>query len=75
MFIINKMLRILITLLIYIVILSILYLFEPSLMFEETGKLKTIGYADENRSLFSIYLLTPILILFIYIITLVIWRN
>ena len=75
MFIINKMLRILITLLIYIVILSILYLFEPSLMFEETGKLKTIGYMDENRSLFSIYLLTPILILFIYIITLVIWRN
>ena len=75
MFIINKMLRILITLLIYIVILSILYLFEPSLMFEETGKLKTIGYLDENRSLFSIYLLTPILILFIYIITLVIWRN
>ena len=75
MFIINKMLRILITLLIYIVILSILYLFEPSLMFEETGKLKTIGYMDENRSLFSVYLLTPILILFIYIITLVIWRN
>ena len=32
------MLRILITLLIYIVILSILYLFEPPLMFEETGK-------------------------------------
>lgn len=75
MFIINKMLRILITLLIYIVILSILYLFEPTLMFEETGKLKTIGYTDENRSLFSVYLLTPILILFIYIITLVIWRN
>ena len=69
------MLRILITLLIYIVILSILYLFEPAFMFEDTGKLKTIGYADENRSLFSVYLLTPILILFIYIITLVIWRN
>ena len=31
------MLRILITLLIYIVILSILYLFEPTLMFDEFG--------------------------------------
>jgi hypothetical protein len=71
----NKMLRILITLLVYIVILSILYLFEPSLMFDESGKLKTIGYVDENKSLFSLYLLSPILILFIYIITLVIWRN
>lgn len=69
------MIRILITLLLYIIILTILYLVEPSLMFEESGKLKTIGYADENRSLFSIYLLTPILIIFIYIITLVIWRN
>lgn len=69
------MIRILITLLLYIIILTILYLFEPSLMFEESGKLKTIGYVDENRSLFSIYLLTPILIIFIYIITLVIWRN
>jgi hypothetical protein len=44
-------------------------------MFDESGKLKTIGYADENKSLFSLYLLSPILILFIYIITLVIWRN
>jgi hypothetical protein len=69
------MIRILITFLLYIIILTLLYLFEPSLMFEESGKLKTIGYADENRSLFSIYLITPILIILIYIITLVIWRN
>ena len=71
----NKMIRILITFLVYIIILTLLYLFEPSLMFEKSGKLKTIGYTDENRSLFSIYLITPILILFIYIITLTIWRN
>jgi hypothetical protein len=69
------MLRILLTLLIFIVILSVLYLFEPSLMFDEYGKLKTIGYVDENKSLFSLYLLTPILVLFIYIISLVIWQK
>ena len=44
-------------------------------MFEDSGKLKTIGYMDENRSLFSIYLITPILIILIYIITLTLWRN
>jgi hypothetical protein len=69
------MIRILITFLLYIIILTVLYLFEPSLMFEESGKLKTIGYMDENRSLFSIYLITPILIILIYIITLTLWRN
>jgi hypothetical protein len=69
------MIRILITFLLYIIILTVLYLFEPSLMFEDSGKLKTIGYMDENRSLFSIYLITPILIILIYIITLTLWRN
>jgi hypothetical protein len=69
------MLRILLTLLIFIVVLSVLYLFKPSLMFDEYGKLKTIGYVDENKSLFSLYLLTPILVLFIYIISLVIWQK
>ena len=42
------MLRILITLLIYIVILSILYLFEPTLMFEETGRLN-VDINDQTK--------------------------
>ena len=69
------MLRILVTLFIYVIILAILYLFKPTIMFDENNQLKTIGYSDENKSLFSIYYLTPIVIILIYIITLAIWRN
>lgn len=69
------MLRILVTLFIYVIILAILYLLKPTIMFDENNKLKTIGYSDENKSLFSIYYLTPIVIILIYIITLAIWKN
>lgn len=69
------MLRILVTLFIYVIILAILYLFKPTIMFDENSQLKTIGYSDENKSLFSIYYLTPIVIILIYIITLAIWKN
>ena len=69
------MLRILVTLLIYVIILAILYLLKPNIMFDNSNNLKTIGFSDENKSLFSIYYLTPIVIIFIYIITLAIWKN
>ena len=69
------MLRILVTLFIYVIILAILYLLKPNIMFDNDNNLKTIGFSDENKSLFSIYYLTPIIIIFIYIITLAIWKN
>ena len=69
------MLRILVTLFIYVIILAILYLLKPNIMFDNTNNLKTIGFSDENKSLFSIYYLTPIIIILIYIITLAIWKN
>lgn len=69
------MLRILVTLFIYLIILAIIYFFKPNIMFDNNNQLKTIGFSDENKSLFSIYYLTPILIIFIYIIVLAIWKN
>ncbi len=69
------MLRILVTLFIYVIILAVLYLFKPNIMFDNNHQLKTIGFSDENKSLFSIYYLTPIIIILIYIITLAIWKN
>lgn len=69
------MLRILVTLFIYVIILAVLYLFKPNAMFDNNHQLKTIGFSDENKSLFSIYYLTPIIIILIYIITLAIWKN
>ncbi len=69
------MLRILVTLFIYVIILAILYLLKPNIMFDNTNNLKTIGFSDENKSLFSIYYLTPIIIILIYIIILAIWKN
>jgi len=71
----NSVIRILIVILIYLIILSILYLTKPSMMFDNKGYLKDIGYIDQGKSLFSIYLITPILVIILYIIILALWKN
>ena len=70
----NSIVRILIVILLYLIILSLIYLIKPSMMFDDNGYLKGIGYIDEGKSLFPIYYITPILVLFIYITILAIWK-
>jgi hypothetical protein len=63
-----KFLRIFFAIILYIFILSLFFLFKPSFIFDIKGNIKNIGFSDENKSVLSLYILIPIIILIIYII-------
>lgn len=47
---------------------------KPSIMFDKNGDVKDVGFTDDNRSLLSLYLVAPILAVFVYMIMFIIWR-
>ena len=61
--------NIFIALLLYILILSLIYKFKPSMMFELNGNIKRF---DINNSVITLDIITPILALLCYYITLII---
>lgn len=61
--------NIFIALLLYILILSLIYKFKPSMMFDLNGNIKRF---DINNSVITLDILTPILALLCYYITLII---
>lgn len=66
--------RILLVLSLYILVLAIVYLWKPSIFFNEQNDLKDVGFTDEGRSIVSLYYITPIIVLFLYIIVLALWK-
>ena len=54
---------------VYVLIIALLFLFKPELMFHQDGSLKDVGFSDEGKSLLSLYVVAPLIALFIYIIT------
>lgn len=65
-----EILRGLLALGIYILIIAILFLVKPDAMFNrEDGSIKSVGFSDEGKSLLSLYIVAPLIALFIYIIT------
>lgn len=67
-------LRILLGICVYILIICILFIMKPSIMFDKNGDVKDVGFTDDNRSLLSLYLVAPILAVFVYMIMFIIWR-
>ena len=63
-----SLLRILFAFIIYIFILSIIFICKPSCLFNIDESIKDFGFSDENKSIISLYIMIPILILIIYII-------
>tara|TARA_Y100000389_G_C17471316_1_gene531439 strand:+ start:9329 stop:9547 length:219 start_codon:yes stop_codon:yes gene_type:complete len=63
-----KFIRILFAFIIYVLLLTILFLFKPPSLFNNDGKIKDTGFTDEDKSVLSLYIIIPILILVIYII-------
>jgi len=67
-------LRILTVLCLYILIIAIIYLIKPSIFFDN-NKLKDIGFLHDNKSIISLYYISPIIVIFLYIIVLAIWKK
>lgn len=63
-----NILRILIALFIYLLFVLIIYLYKPSAMFDENGNIKGVGFSDNNESILSLYIVSPILCMVFYII-------
>lgn len=63
-----RFLRILFAFILYFFIITLFYLFKPSLMFHNDGSLKDVGFTDQNKSILSLYIMIPVIILIIYII-------
>ena len=62
------LLRILFAFIIYLFILALIFIFKPSFIFNIDDSIKDFGFSDDNKSILSLYIMTPILILIIYII-------
>lgn len=67
-------LRILLGVCVYILIICVLFIMKPSIMFDINGDVKDVGFTDENRSLLSLYIVAPILAVFVYMVMFIIWR-
>jgi hypothetical protein len=67
-------LRILTVICLYILTIAIIYLIKPSIFFDN-NKLKDIGFIHDNKSIISLYYISPIIVIFIYIIVLAIWKK
>ena len=57
-------LRILTVIFLYILIIAIIYLIKPSIFFDN-NKLKDIGFINDNKSIISLYYISPIIVIFI----------
>lgn len=67
-------LRILTVIFLYILTIAIIYLIKPSIFFNN-NKLKDIGFIHDNKSIISLYYISPIIVIFLYIIVLAIWKK
>tara|TARA_B000000475_G_C16004433_1_gene450299 strand:- start:1288 stop:1512 length:225 start_codon:yes stop_codon:yes gene_type:complete len=67
-------LRILTVICLYILTIAIIYLIKPSIFFDN-NKLKDIGFIHDNKSIISLYYISPIIVIFLYIIVLAIWKK
>ena len=57
---------------IYILIIAILFIVKPELMFNQDGSIKNVGFSEDGKSLLSLYIVAPLIALFIYILTIAI---
>jgi|MDSW01.1.fsa_nt_gb uncharacterized membrane protein len=60
-----------IIILIYIILILLIFLNKPSIMFDHNGNIKHFGYSNDNdmlKSLLSIEIVIPILVILSYII-------
>ena len=48
---------------------------KPDIFFDETNKLKHIGFLDDNKSIISLYYISPFIIILLYIVVLTIWKK
>lgn len=58
---------------IYVIIIAILFILKPEAMFTREGKIKGVGFASNNGSLLSLYIVGPLIALFIYIVVIAIF--
>ena len=70
----KEFLRILTVICLYILTIAIIYLIKPSIFFDN-NKLKDIGFIHDNKSIISLYYISPIIVIFLYIIVLAIWKK
>ena len=66
-------LRKLITVLVFITIVILLFVFQPSMMFDKEGNLKNFNYTvDDNTTLIPMILVVPFLAIMSFLIVLVV---
>jgi hypothetical protein len=63
-----KLIRIVFAFIIYLLILSILMFLKPNFLFNEKGEIRETGFRIDNKSIISLYIMIPIIIIIIYII-------
>lgn len=61
-------LRIVFVYIIYLVVVGALFWLRPSMMFDRDGNIKSVGFIDEDGSLLSLYIVLPIVAIFLYIV-------
>lgn len=64
-----EILRSFLALSVYIIVIAMLFILKPDAMFRSDGSIKEVGFTTDNRSLLSLYVVAPLIALFIYIIT------
>lgn len=63
-----KLIRIVFAFIIYVLILSTFMFLKPSFLFNEKGEIRETGFRVDKKSILSLYIIIPIIIIIIYIL-------
>jgi hypothetical protein len=63
-----KLIRIVFAFIIYVLILSTFMFLKPSFFFNKNGEIRETGFRVDKKSILSLYIIIPIIIIIIYIL-------